>query len=180
MTVREYISDLQIRLGNLLDWFIEGARLLGNFQWLDLTIPQAIFTGFFFWCIYLATKGEGYDRYSNFSDRNISEPGYLEAKNLAELNFKFFLSFLFNLFSGFVVIGVIFLMLYDEINYMAMYSWVLLTWLLIGVGTYNRRRIILKDRESFVVETEPSSEASTEGEREGIKPIEFKINEDIK
>ena len=148
MTLREYIANLQDRLGNLLDWFLDGARLLGNFQWLDFTMPQVLLTGFFFWVLYTATKRDGYDRYSNFYDENINEQGYLEAKNLAELNFKFFLTLLFNLLCGFVVIVMAFVLLFDvgDINWSATYLWIFITWVLIGIGTYNRRRVILKDR----------------------------------
>lgn len=171
MTVREYIVDLQVRLGNYLDWFLDGARLLGNFQWLDFTIPQAIFTGIFFWGLYLAIKGEEYDRYSNFSHENINEPGYLEAKNLVELNVKFFLNLLFNMFSAFVVIGVVFLLLFNEVNNVTMYSWIFIAWLLIGIGTYNRRKVILKDRESLIEEYESMPEKIEEHHAEE-EPLE--------
>ena len=168
MTVREYLSNLQDRLGNLLDWFLDGARLLGNFQWLDFTMPQVLLTGFFFWVLYTATKRDGYDRYSNFSDENINEQGYLEAKNLAELNFKFFLTLLFNLFCGFIFIVIAFVLLFDvgDINWSATYLWIFITWVLIGIGTYNRRRVILKDRESLIEEYESMPEKIEEPKEE--------------
>jgi hypothetical protein len=154
MTVREYISDLLVRIENMLDWFLDGARLLGNFQWLDLTMPQAFFTCIFFFIIFTATRGEDFRRYSNYSDDSNNEGYYLEAKNLVELNMKFFLGTLFNMFSALFLAFVIFALLFDDVNYSAMFLWVFISWALLGIGAYNRRVKLIKGRESLIEEYE--------------------------
>lgn len=192
MTVREYLSNLQDNLGILLDWFLDGARLLGNFQWLDFTMPQVLLTGFFFWVLYLAAKGTGNSAKWAYSDNNIDDAGYLNAKNLVELNFKFFLTFLFNLFCGFVFIVMAFVLLFDvgDINWSAAWLWIFITWVLIGIETYNRRASHIKTREEYESSTgkvigeeqeqEPEPEETTETEAEALieeKLHEFKVND---
>lgn len=200
MTVREYLSNLQNNLGILLDWFLDGARLLGNFQWLDFTMPQVLLTGFFFWVLYLAVREET-DGNWDYSDNNINDAGHLNAKNLVELNFKFFLTFLFNLFCGFVVIVMAFVLLFDvgDINWSAMCLWIFITWILIGTQTYNRRVSHIKTREEYksatgkeIGEEQEQEELDTVSDKleenqgasskiqeskEAVEPISFKINE---
>ena len=91
----------------------------------------------------------GSDGNWDYSDNNINDTGHLNAKNLVELNFKFFLTFLFNLFCGFVFIVMAFVLLFDvgDINWSAVWLWIFITWVLIGIETYTRRVSHIKIRE---------------------------------